>query len=70
MQDKSHKLLKDAKQIITVKEARKLLGSRFSSLSDEAVEDMITVLSLIARTSVTPEFSSISHSSNSKALYN
>lgn len=59
MQDKNHKLLEDAKQIITVKEAKKLLGSKFSSVDNESVEDMITVLSLIARASVTPEFSSM-----------
>lgn len=70
MKDKSHKLLEDAKQTITIKEARKLLGGNFSSLSDETVENMITVLSLIARISVTPEFSSIKHSSTSKSLYN
>ncbi|UTX51449.1 hypothetical protein KI440_00595 [Candidatus Saccharibacteria bacterium TM7i] len=70
VRDKDHELLEDAKQTITVKEARKLLGGNFSSLSDEALEDMITVLTLIARASITPEFSSIKHSSTSKSLYN
>lgn len=70
MQDKNHKLLEDVKQIITVKEAKKLLGSKFSSANNESVEDMIMVLSLIARASVTPEFSSIEHSLTSKSIYN
>ncbi len=59
MSRKGHNALEKEQKIISVKEARKLLGKKYSSASDETIEEMIQVLSLIARAAVTPEFSSI-----------
>jgi hypothetical protein len=39
----------DAKPIITIKEARKLLGKDAQTMSDEAVEQLISDLDFIAR---------------------
>lgn len=59
MSKESHNNLKGEQKVISIKEARKLLGKKFSSVSDEEIDEMIQVLSLIARAAVTPEFSSI-----------
>ena len=40
------------KPLITVKEARKLLGSKFKSLDDNQVQELINNLSLMARKSL------------------
>lgn len=39
----------DKRLIITVKEARKLLGKDFKQLGDEQIEDIITKLDLLAQ---------------------
>ena len=42
-------LLTDGQLIISVKEARKLLGKDFKSFTDKQIEDMIVKLDLIAK---------------------
>lgn len=41
--------MNDSRSIISVKEARKILGSKCSKLTDEQIEDIILKLYLIAR---------------------
>ena len=41
--------LTDDRLIITVKEARKLLGKDFKQLTDKQVEDIVTKLDLLAQ---------------------
>lgn len=59
MSNKNRNTLEDKHKIISTKEARKLLGKKFSSVSDREIDEMIRVLCLVARAAVTPEFSSI-----------
>jgi hypothetical protein len=44
--------MESAQPIMSVKEARKRLGSRYKQLSDSQVEDIVSVLSKLAKETV------------------
>jgi len=47
----------EPKTVITVKEAKKILGKAYEHLSDKQIKDMITILHLIAKGTIEPKSS-------------
>jgi len=47
----------EPKVIISVKEARKILGKNYQHLTDKQIENMITILHLIAKGTIEPRSS-------------